>query len=154
MPNNPYDELLKNLMKLLEQITSLEKNMQKMQEGGEGRPGIIGCAIITGNLAHAGDCNRNEPEKSGLAYEMVDAGDVAYLTIELPGGLAEEPRIHLQERACQISTCGLSGSIDLTFSIIPESSSWSVSNGVLDMVLVKGASPGESVPDTTQIEED
>ena len=52
MPNNPYDDLLKNLVKLLEQITSLEQNMRKMQNGVPAKPGIIGCAIITGGLNH------------------------------------------------------------------------------------------------------
>lgn len=153
MPNSPYDELLKNLMKLLEQITSLEKNMQRMQEGGEMKPGIIGCAIITGNMGRAGNPGR-DPTKSGLAYEMVDAGEVAYLTVELPGDLAEEPQVRLQEQACEISTCGLSGSIDLSFAVVPELSRWSVSNGVLDVVLVKGDSPKESKTNNPQNEGD
>lgn len=139
MPNNPYDDLLKNLVKLLEQITSLEQNMRKMQDGVPAKPGIIGCAIITGGLSpqdHGISGSRHE-QKPGLAYEMVDAGMTAYLTVQLPPHLSIEPCVEFAERRCNISTQGLSGSIDLQFPIIPETSSWSFCNGVLDVVLEK-----------------
>ena len=139
MPNNPYDDLLKNLVKLLEQITSLEQNMRKMQDGAPAKPGIIGCAIFTGGLSpqdHGISGSRHE-QKPGLAYEMVDAGMTAYLTVQLPPHLSIEPCVEFAERRCNISTQGLSGSIDLQFPIIPETSSWSFCNGVLDVVLEK-----------------
>lgn len=139
MPNNPYDDLLKNLVKLLEQITSLEQNMRKMQDGAPAKPGIIGCAIITGALSpqDPGIFGNRHEQKPGLAYEMVDAGMTAYLTVQLPPHLSIEPCVEFAERRCNISTQGLSGSIDLQFPIIPETSSWSFCNGVLDVVLEK-----------------
>ncbi len=139
MPNNPYDDLLKNLVKLLEQITSLEQNMRKMQDGVPPKPGIIGCAIITGGLSprDPGCAGHRQEQKTGLTYEMVDAGSTAYLTIQLPPHLAAEPLVEFAERTCHISTQGLSGSIDLQFPIIPEQSSWTFCNGVLDVVLEK-----------------
>jgi hypothetical protein len=137
MPNNPYDDLLKNLVRLLEQITSLEQNMRKMQDGTEVKPGIIGCAIITGGLSPSDMVHRNTDKKNGLIYEMVDAGETAFLTIQLPAPAGDEPEIVFQERTCHITMNGLSGSIDLQFQIIPESSTFTFSNGVLDVVLVK-----------------
>jgi len=139
MPNNPYDDLLKSLVKLLEQITSLEQNMRKMQNGVPAKPGIIGCAIITGGLNHRdpGMADSRQNQKPGLAYEMVDAGMTAYLTIQLPPHLSIEPCVEFTERRCNISTQGMSGSIDLQFPIIPETSSWTYHNGVLDVVLEK-----------------
>ena len=137
MPNNPYDDLLKNLMKLLEQITSLEQNMRKMQDGPHTNPGIIGCAIITGSLTHQGHPLQERDHKSGLAYEMVDADETAYLTVQLPANLSDDPCVEFSERKCYISTRGLSGSIDLQFPINPEISTWTFCNGVLDVVLEK-----------------
>ncbi|NLL11207.1 MAG: hypothetical protein BWY45_03282 [Euryarchaeota archaeon ADurb.Bin294] len=147
MPNNPYDDLLKSLVKLLEQITSLEQNMRKMQDPPQAKPGIIGCAIFTGGALHQNPeifrCRREQ--KAGLTYEMVDAGMTAYLTVQLPPHLCTEPCVEFYERRCSISTNGLSGSIDLQFSIIPESSSWTFCNGVLDLALKKQSEEPEDI---------
>ncbi|NLV28160.1 MAG: hypothetical protein GXY48_13530 [Methanomicrobiales archaeon] len=144
MPINPYDDLLKNLVRLLEQITSLEQNMRKMQDGSETKPGIIGCAIITGGLSPHEAIDQGKERKSGLSYEMVDAGDTAFLTIQLPKGFGNEPDVLFQERACHIGMNGLSGTIDLQFCIAPETSTFTCNNGVLDVILVKkqDISPG------------
>lgn len=137
MPNNPYDDLLKNLVKLLEQITSLEQNMKKVQDGPSMKPGIIGCAIITGSLPHQGSQNQDPDGKTGLSYEMVDAGKTAYLTVQLPAHLSEDPLVEFSERSCHISTQGLSGNIELQFPIVPQTSTWTFCNGILDVVLEK-----------------
>lgn len=137
MPNNPYDDLLKNLVKLLEQITSLEQNTQKMQDGTEMKPGIIGCAIITCVLSPHSDQHQEQNQKGGLPYEIVDAGQTAYLTVQLPAYLSDAPCVEFSERKCHINTQGLSGNIELQFPIVPESSEWTFCNGVLDVILEK-----------------
>ena len=118
MPNNPYDDLLKNLARLLEQITSLEQNMRKIQDGAEGKPGIIGCAIITGGLLPEDQVPQNTGGRTGLSYEMVDAGERAFLTVPLPAGFGNAPEVCFQDQACHISMNGLVGTIDLQFSIV------------------------------------
>lgn len=137
MPNNPYDDLLKNLARLLEQITSLEQNMRKIQDGAEGKPGIIGCAIITGGLLPEDQVPQNTGGRTGLSYEMVDAGERAFLTVPLPAGFGNAPEVCFQDQACHISMNGLVGTIDLQFSIVPSASSYTFSNGLLDVILVK-----------------
>jgi len=136
MLNNPYDDLLKNLVRLLEQITSLEQNMQKMQDGAGMKPGIIGCAIITGGLSPH-HYQQEQSQKTGLSYEMVDAGQTAYLTVQLPAHLSDTLCVEFSEQKCHISTQGLSGNIELQFPIVPETSDWTFCNGVLDVVLEK-----------------
>lgn len=152
MPNNPYDDLLKNLVKLLEQITSLEQNIKKKQDGGETKPGIIGCAIITGGLTPQDEFTLGKSNKAGLAYEMVDAGETAFLTIQLPTGFGSGPDILFRERACYIGMNGLSGTIDLQFPIIPETSTFTFTNGVLDVVLVKKQEKKETPDDNPEPE--
>jgi hypothetical protein len=156
MPNNPYDDLLKSLVKLLEQITSLEQNMRKMQNGVPTKPGIIGCAIITGGLTPPdhGPQTHGQQQKMGLTYEMVDAGTTAYLTVQLPPDLADEPFVEFDERKCNISTKGLTGSIDLQFPIIPETSTWTFCNGVLDVVLEKKRETASEAETQYQVHED
>jgi hypothetical protein len=121
--------------------------MRKMQDPPQAKPGIIGCAIFTGGALHQNPeifrCRREQ--KAGLTYEMVDAGMTAYLTVQLPPHLCTEPCVEFYERRCSISTNGLSGSIDLQFSIIPESSSWTFCNGVLDLALKKQSEEPEDI---------
>jgi HSP20 family molecular chaperone IbpA len=138
MPNNPYDDLLKNLLKLLEQVTSLEHHMHKLQDDEGKKPGIIGCAIITGTTLGNGYQNEGGTNKPDvLPYEMIDAGDLAFLTIQLPTGVTEEPQVNFQVDQCNIRAGRLSGTIVLKFMVIPEVSTWSYHNGVLDIVLKK-----------------
>lgn len=138
MPNNPYDDLLKHLIKLLEQVTSLEHNIEKIQDGPGKRPGIFGCAIITGGIPCLTGVNNGDARRSsGIGYEMVDAGETAYVTVPLPPGLTESPEVMLRERECHIHASGMSGTIELNFPIIPQDSSWSFRNGLLDITLVK-----------------
>lgn len=145
MPINPYDDLLKNLVRLLEQITSLEQNMRKMQDGTEIKPGIIGCAIITGGLHPQDGMTLGKGNKTGLSYEMVDAEETAFLTIQLPTGFGNNPEVIFNEKACHVGMNGLSGTIDLQFQINPETSTFTYSNGVLDVVLVKKDSVPEKI---------
>lgn len=51
MQNNPYDDLLRNLARLIEQVVGLEQNMRSPLDNQSESPRIIGCAIITGAAA-------------------------------------------------------------------------------------------------------
>jgi len=138
MPNNPYDDLLKNLLKLLEQITTLEHHMHKFQDDGEKKPSIIGCAIITGGSLGGGLFDDGRSKRSdALPYEMIDNGMTAFLTIQLPSGVSDDPQVIFQTDECHINAGGLSGTISLKFPIIPETSTWSYHNGILDVTLSK-----------------
>ncbi len=68
---------------------------------------------------------------------MVDAGQTAYLTVQLPAHLSEDPLVEFSERSCHISTQGLSGNIELQFPIVPQTSTCTFCNGILDVVLEK-----------------
>lgn len=143
MSNNPYDDLLKNLARLIEQVTGLEQNMRHLTDMQTDKPHIIGCAIISGNISH----NQEIPCRKGLEvqYEIVDAGDVAYLTIGLPGSLSNAPEIEFTEDTVFITASGSRAPVELGFQVIPESCSYSIINGVIDATLVKDTSPAEPV---------
>ena len=135
MPNNPYDDLLRNLARLIEQVAGLEQNMRYSQDNQSESPRIIGCAIITGGTAQDQEIPLKQPFEVG--YEIVDAGDVAYLTVALPSSLSTIPEIEFAKETVFITAGGSCAPITLSFRIIPESCSFSITNGVLDMTLTK-----------------
>lgn len=140
MQNNPYDDLLKNLARLIEQLASMD---QRLQQGGTRQSEnsqIFGCAIIagTGIPRHAGnDCRTPCHSPQEVPYEMTDTGEKAYLTVQIsvPGG--ETPEISFKNDICEIDSSGSSGRVHLPFRIIPDQCTWSYRNGILDAVLVK-----------------
>ena len=142
MPNNPYDDLLKNLARLIEQVTGLEQNMRTLHDMQQDPPRFIGCAIISGGVSQDQEipCRRSVE----VQYEIIDAGDVAYLTIALPSSLSEIPDIEFTEEKVVVRAGGTCAPVELGFRINPESCSFSMKNGVVDVTLVKQDSFTES----------
>ena len=140
MQNNPYDDLLRNLARLIEQVAGLEQNMRSPLDNQSESPRIIGCAIITGS-AQDHEIPLRRPFEVG--YEVVDAGDVAYLTVALPSLLTTIPEIEFAEETVFITAGGSRAPISLNFRIIPASCSYSITNGVVDMTLAKETIPAD-----------
>jgi len=134
MSNNPYDDLLKNLARLIEQVAGLDQDMHHPGDNDFETPHILGCAIIT-----SGTADQEIPLKKPfeVGYEIVDAGDVAYLTIALPSSLSTLPEIEFDEDKVFITAGGARAPIELAFRILPESCSFTIMNGVVDITLVK-----------------
>jgi hypothetical protein len=144
MQNNPYDDLLKSLAKLLEQMSGLEQNMRFLQGQPPETPRIIGCAIITGGGNGVGN-TRTLSNQVELPYELVDAGDTAYMTIQLPSSITVEPGVTIQEEQVIITAAQTTAPVTLGFRINPAESTCSVRNGVIDLVLAKV--PAEELPE-------
>ncbi len=140
MPNNPYDDLMKNLARLIEQVTGLDQNMRYPGDNESEAPRIIGCAIIT-----SGTSDQEIPLKKPfeVGYEIVDAGEVAYLTIALPSSLSKLPEIEFDSEKVFITAGGARAPIDLAFQIIPESCSFTITNGIVDITLTKAVIPAD-----------
>nr|WP_319539666.1 CS domain-containing protein [uncultured Methanospirillum sp.] len=140
MPNNPYDDLMKNLARLIEQVTGLDQNMRYPGDNEYEAPRIIGCAIITSETSDQ-EIPLKKPFEVG--YEIVDAGEVAYLTIALPSSLSELPEIEFDAEKVFITAGGARAPVDLSFQIIPESCSFTITNGVVDITLTKAVIPAD-----------
>jgi len=142
MQNNPYDDLLKNLARLIEQVTGLEQNMRVLNDMQNDTPHIIGCAIIAsgGSQDQEISCRRSLE----VRYEIVDAGDIAYLTVALPSSLSDIPEIEFAEETVFITAAGSRAPVELGFRIHPGSCEYSIRNGVVDVTLIK-----EEASDTT-----
>jgi hypothetical protein len=142
MPNNPYDDLLRNLARLIEQVSGLEQNMRNLQNIQSDTPHIIGCAIIAGGVVQDQEIPLHRPLE--VNYEIIDAGEVAYLTIALPSYLTVHPGVEVTEKAVFISAAGSRAPVHLGFSVNAGSCSYEVRNGVVDVILVKEPSLAES----------
>jgi len=135
MQNNPYDDLLKNLARLIEQVTGLEQNMRSLQDLEKDAPHIIGCAIIAGGVSQNQEIPCQRPLE--VRYEIVDAGDVAYLTVALPSSLSGDKEVEFAEETVFITAAGSRAPVKLGFRINPGSCSFSIRNGVVDATLIK-----------------
>ncbi|MDD1728981.1 MAG: hypothetical protein LUQ50_07910 [Methanospirillum sp.] len=140
MPNTPYDDLLKNLARLIEQVAGLDQNMRYPPDNQSDAPRIIGCAIIT-----SGSQDQEIPCRQAceVGYEIVDGGTVAYLTVALPSSLSTLPEIEFTSETIFITAGGARAPINLAFQIVPDSCSYTLTNGVVDITLIKAETPAE-----------
>lgn len=141
MSNNPYDDLLRNLARLIEQVAGLEQNMRSPQERQSDNTHIFGCAIITGGVPQDQEIPIRRPFEVG--YEIIDAGDIAYLTVALPSSLSTSPELEFTRETVYISAGSSRAPISLTFPIKADSCSYQLINGLVDITLVKDCSPAE-----------
>lgn len=141
MSNNPYDDLLRNLARLIEQVAGLEQNMRSPQERQSDNTHIFGCAIITGGVPQDQEIPIRRPFEVG--YEIIDAGDIAYLTVALPSSLSTSPELEFTRETVYISAGSSRAPISLTFPIKADSCSYQLINGLVDITLVKDFSPAE-----------
>lgn len=135
MPNNPYDDLLRNLARLIEQVTGLEQNMRTLRNMHPDTPSIIGCAIIAGALPQDQEIPLHRPLE--VSYEIIDGGDVAYLTVALPSFLSGNPDVEVTEETVFISAAGSRAPVQLGFRVVTGACSYEIRNGVVDVTLVK-----------------
>jgi hypothetical protein len=138
MPNNPYDDLLRNLARLIEQVAGLEQNTRALRNMQPDAPHIIGCAIITGGSPQDQEIPFNRPFE--VSYEIIDAGEIAYLTVGLPSFLSGDPEIEITEDVVYIAAAGSRAPVQLGFRVITGACFYEVRNGVVDITLVKESS--------------
>ncbi len=80
---NPYDDFLKNLAKLVEDII---KNMPDSENTR-----FIGCTIIAGGANGIPMVPGAGNGKREIRYEMIETGDRIFITAEIPPGTKNAP---------------------------------------------------------------
>jgi hypothetical protein len=125
---NPYDEFLKNIAKLVEDIV---RNMPD----GEG-PRFIGCTIIAGGdgippVFSPGDIRK------GIQYEVIDAEDRVFITAQVPSDLKNAPYADIKPEFVKIFMDDLEEEIPLPEKGDVIHSFYMVRHGVLDIVVKK-----------------
>lgn len=146
MQNNPYDDLLKNLAMLIEQISHLEEP-ESEESKGDNVPHIIGCAFFTGNgivnsEKRAGFSMQQEVQ---IPYETMSHNNQVFITATLPVIICEQPDIRITSEKVIISAGISLAEIDLPWIADVATSSYGIRNGVIDVVVLRSSEESETV---------
>jgi hypothetical protein len=130
MPNNPYDDFLKNLARMVEDIV---RNIPE----GEGTR-FIGYTIIAGNsgeapqIIHIGKTPHEEIE-----YEMIEDENYLFITGSLPPGSRFAAYADISTDSVTIVVGEKRAPIQLDSKIDVVHSFYQVRHGVIDIILKK-----------------
>jgi hypothetical protein len=133
MPDNenPYDDFLKNLAKLVEDI------MKTMPD--QDTPRFIGCTIIAGSAKGTPPLYGIGNEKREIRYEMIETDDRIFITAEIPPGTKNAPYADINADSVRICVDEMSNVIPFQDRIDVIHSFYMVRHGVLDIVLRKAS---------------
>jgi hypothetical protein len=130
MPNKPYDDFLKNLAQMVEDI------VRNMPEGNGAR--IIGYTIIAGTngeapqIIHIGKTPQEEIE-----YEVIEDEDYLFITGNLPPGSRFAAYADISTDAVTIVVGEKRAPIHLDTKIDVIHSFYQVRHGIIDIILKK-----------------
>lgn len=127
MPNNPYDEILRSIARILEHV---------LGEDGE-TPRIVGCAIFACGGPRDDDQNGEKEKDGGFAYEMTGNDQCVYISAAVPPKYTGRASVAFGPHAVALMVGEYVEKVDLDDEIDPDESSFSVNHGVLDVVCVK-----------------
>ena len=129
---NPYDDFLKNLAKLVEDI------VKNMPDGENAK--FIGCTIIAGGT----DGFPQVPGTAGgireIRYEKIDTDDRIFITAEIPSGTKNAPYADINPDSVRICIDEMNTAIPFEEKIDVIHSFYMVRHGVMDIVLRKDTS--------------
>ncbi len=129
---NPYDDFLKNLAKLVEDI------VKNMPDGENTR--FIGCTIIAGGANGLPQGPGIADRKREIRYEMIDTEDRVFITAEIPSGTKNAPYADINPDSVRICIDELNTAIPFEEKIDVIHSFYMVRHGVMDIVLRKDSS--------------
>jgi len=132
MPNkeNPYDDFLKSLAKLVEDI------MKDLPDDEHAR--FIGCTIIAGGASGTPPFFPGMQENSReIGYEIIESDERIFITTQLPPDIKNAPYADIDPDSVRICIDDLDALIPLPVRIDVIHSFYIVRHGVMDIVLKK-----------------
>lgn len=136
MANNPYDEMFKNIARLMEKIL----NEMPLHD-----PKIIGFTIISGppeGAPYFDSSEEDEDEES--EFEVIEGDDCIYITAAVDSQAKGAAYVTFQEESVTLCTGGDEETvIDLDCVIDVPHSFYNVQHGVIDAVCRKKSAPDE-----------
>ncbi|MDO9325721.1 MAG: hypothetical protein Q7T80_12290 [Methanoregula sp.] len=131
-PNGPYDDVFKNLSKIVEDIV---KNMPDAQNAR-----IVGYTIITRN-ADSGDPEIFSPgvmdDDGGIPYEVMESDTEVFITAEMPADPKNAPWADIETNCVRIIVDEQTETIPFEHPIDRIHSYYRVHRGVMDITLKK-----------------
>ncbi|TAJ43252.1 CS domain-containing protein [Methanofollis fontis] len=119
MPNSPFDEIIRNFLRILEESF----------EGENEPPRIIGCTIIASGTP--------TPVQRQIEYEMTESDSCVYITARVPSW--HDAAVQFEPDSVILSIGDREDVIRLDSPIDTEQSTFTLNRGVLDAVCVKAA---------------
>ena len=130
MQNNPYDDFLKNLAKLVEDI------IKNMPEHDSAR--FVGCTIITGNISDTPEIfHIHRKGDEDLEYELIETEDRIFITADLPRGHNTVAYAEINPEMVYIVVDDERTAIELPDPVDLVHSFYQVRHGVMDIILKK-----------------
>ncbi len=138
-PENPYDEMMKKIAKMVEELL---RNLPQEENAR-----IIGCTIITnGGMPHF-TRNPKVPEETGdIPIEIIDSPDILFVTARLPHALHTAPYADIAADSLHIVVNEKRIPVPLPCQVDVIHSFYQVRHGVLDIMLKKKKVPQKSAP--------
>ena len=134
MANNPYDEMFKNIARLMEKILS-EMPLHD--------PRIIGFTIISGPPEEIPYYDASSEEDEETEFEVIEGDDCIYITTTVDAQAKGAPYVTFQENSVTLCTGGDQETvIDLECEIDIPHSFYNVQHGVIDAVCRQKRVPG------------
>jgi HSP20 family molecular chaperone IbpA len=135
---NPYDDFLKSLAKLVEDL------MKDLPDEEHGR--FIGCTIIAGGTPDTGQFFKGSRDNERvIQYEIIESEDRIFITTQLPPDIKNAPYADIDPDSVRLSIDDLEARIPLPVRIDVIHSFYMVRHGVMDVVLKKKS----TAPDIT-----
>jgi hypothetical protein len=131
-PNGPYDDVFKNLSKIVEDIV---KNMPDAQNAR-----IVGYTIITRHPQDGdpGMFRSGLPDDDGeLPYEITESDDQVFITAEMPATIKNAPIADIEPERVRIIADDSITTIMLEHKVDRIHSYYRVHRGVMDITLKK-----------------
>jgi len=129
MANDPYDDVFKNLAKVMEELLS---NLSPEEPAR-----FIGCTIISGPGNEPKFIQMDETDCNEINYEVVQDSEWVFITAELPPGIESEAHAEIMSESVRIFAGGRETEIPLECRVVTEESSYSVLNGLIDIICKK-----------------
>lgn len=134
--HNPYDDFLKSLAKLVEDL------MKDLPDQDHAR--FIGCTIIAGGTQDPPPFFQGTGDKPGeIHYEVIESDDRIFITTQLPADIKNAPYADINPDSVRLCIDDLDARIPLPVRIDVIHSFYMVRHGVMDVVLKKKSNPPE-----------
>ncbi len=132
MQNNPYDDFMKNLAKMIEEIMN---NLPQQDNNTR----FIGCTIIAGNPGDLANIFLGAQEKAAreIEYEVIEADDRFFITAIVPADLKSAPYADIKPDSVRICMDEMEVTIDLPSQGDVIHSFYMVRHGVMDVMIKK-----------------
>lgn len=127
---NPYDEFMKNLAKVVEELLKSMPDQEATH--------IIGCTIISGNGRNPPDVilNMNQQEDE-VRFEIIEAPDRIFVTGRLPANLQSAPYADITPDTLHIVVNERRTPVPLPCRVDVIHSFYHVRHGLIDIILKK-----------------